>query len=160
MSSLIYQISRNGKPVGAFDLNQVRQMYASGLLMASDYAWTQGMPDWQPLGALLGADVPPAFPPAAQPTPPQNRPAAPNGCLALVIPIGRSGWAIGAGYLGLLSPLVIPAPFAILCGVLAIKDINKNPEKLGVVRAWFGIVAGSAVMLVVLVNIILSVTKW
>lgn len=75
MSSLIYQISRNGKPVGAFDLNQVRQMYASGLLMASDYAWTQGMSDWQPLGVLLGSDVPPAFPPAAQPSVVQNRPA-------------------------------------------------------------------------------------
>lgn len=159
MSSLIYQISRNGKPVGAFDLSQVRQMYASCLLMASDYAWTQGMPDWQPLGVLLGSDLPPAFPPAAQPTAVQTRPASPNGCLALVIPIGRSGWAIGAGYLGLLSPLVLPAPFAILCGVLAIKDINKNPEKLGVVRAWFGIVAGSAVMLMVLVGVVVSASK-
>jgi hypothetical protein len=159
MSSLIYQISRNGKPVGAFDLNQVRQMYASGLLMASDFAWTQGMPDWQPLGVLLGSDVPPAFPPNAQPAAVQNRPAEPNGCLALVIPIGRSGWAIGAGYLGLLSPLVIPAPFAILCGVMAIKDINKNPEKLGLVRAWLGIIAGAAVILMALVGIIISASS-
>jgi hypothetical protein len=159
MSSLIYQISRNGKPVGAFDLNQVRQMYASGLLMASDFAWTQGMPDWQSLGVLLGSDVPPAFPPNAQPAAVQNRPAEPNGCLALVIPIGRSGWAIGAGYLGLLSPLVIPAPFAILCGVMAIKDINKNPEKLGLVRAWFGIIAGAAVILMALVGIIVSASS-
>lgn len=159
MSSLIYQISRNGKPVGAFDLNQVRQMYASGLLMASDYAWTQGMSDWQPLGVLLGSDVPPAFPPAAQPSVVQNRPASPNGCLALVVPIGRSGWAIAAGYLGLLSLLVIPAPFAILCGVLAIKDITKNPEKLGLVRAWFGIIAGATVMLMALVGVVVSASK-
>ncbi len=154
MSSNIYQISRNGKTVGAFDLNQVRQMHASGLLMASDFAWTEGMPAWQPLGALLGSDVPPAFPTPAQPVAAQNRPAAPNGCLALIIPVGRSGWAIAAGYLGLLSLLVIPAPFAILCGVMAIKDINKNPEKIGLGRAWFGIIAGAAVTLLLLVGII------
>jgi hypothetical protein len=54
---------------------------------------------------------------------------------------------------------VIPAPFAILCGVMAIKDINKNPEKLGLVRAWFGIIAGAAVILMALVGIIVSASS-
>lgn len=159
MSAPIYQISRNGKPVGAFDLNQVRQMLASGVLVGSDYAWTQGMPAWQPLGALLGAEAPPPFPGAPQPAPTPQRPAEPNGCLALVIPIGRSGWAIAAGYLGLLSLLVIPAPLAVVCGVLAIKDINKNPEKIGLGRAWFGIIAGGLVMFMLLVGLVVSATK-
>jgi hypothetical protein len=42
---------------------------------------------------------------------------------------------------------------------MAIKDINKNPERLGLVRAWFGIIAGAAVMLMVLVGVVVSASK-
>jgi hypothetical protein len=159
MASPAYQISRNGQPVGTFDLQQVQQMYSSGLLQPSDFAWTPGMPDWQPLATLLPGVPPPTFPGARPHSAPQASPQAPNGCLALVVPIGRSGWAIAAGYLGLLSLLVLPAPFAILCGVMAIKDIRRNPEKLGLVRAWFGILSGAAVLCLLLVGIIMSVSK-
>jgi hypothetical protein len=62
--------------------------------------------------------------------------------LALLIPIGRSGLAIAAGYVGLFAVLLIPAPFAILLGVLALKDIKAHPEKSGNGRAIFGIVMG------------------
>ena len=63
----------------------------------------------------------------------------------MLLPVGRSGWAIAAGYLGLISVLVIPAPFALLFGILAIMDIRKNPKKHGMGRAIFGIIMGTLV---------------
>lgn len=62
--------------------------------------------------------------------------------LRMVLPIGRSGLAIAAGYLGLFSFIVIPAPLALLISILALKDIKKNPKKLGKGRAIFGLVMG------------------
>ena len=66
--------------------------------------------------------------------------------MGLLMPVGRSAWAIAAGYLALFAVLVFPAPLALLAGILAVKDIKKskgtsNP-KFGMGRAVFGIVMG------------------
>lgn len=61
----------------------------------------------------------------------------------MLLPVGRSGWAIASGYLGLISVLVVPAPFALLTGVMAIRDIRRNPERHGMGRAIFGVIMGS-----------------
>ncbi len=66
----------------------------------------------------------------------------PDAVMRMLLPVGRSGFAIAAGYLGLLSVFVIPAPFAILFGILAIRDIKKNPHKHGMGRVVFGIAMG------------------
>lgn len=60
-----------------------------------------------------------------------------------LLPTGRSVWAIAAGYLGLLSILLIFAPFAVGAGVVALRSISRRPELGGKGRAWFGIVAGA-----------------
>jgi len=65
----------------------------------------------------------------------------------LLLPVGRSMWAIAAGYLGLFAVTLVFAPPALLCGIVAIFDIRKsklgpNP-KHGMGRAVFGIVMGS-----------------
>jgi Domain of unknown function (DUF4190) len=62
--------------------------------------------------------------------------------IRMLLPVGRSGWAIAAGYLGLISVLIIPAPFALITGILAIREMNRNPKKHGMGRAVFGIVMG------------------
>jgi hypothetical protein len=62
--------------------------------------------------------------------------------MRLLLPVGRSLWAIAAGYAGLISILVFPAPFAVLLGILAIRDIKRHPEKHGMGRAIFGLVMG------------------
>ncbi len=67
--------------------------------------------------------------------------------IRLLLPVGRSVWAIAAGYLALFSVLLIFAPPALICGIVAISDIRKsklgpNP-KHGMGRAIFGIVMGS-----------------
>jgi hypothetical protein len=60
----------------------------------------------------------------------------------MVLPVGRSGWAIAAGYLGLFSVLMFPAPLALVSGVVAVIDIRKHPDRHGMGRAVFGIVMG------------------
>jgi hypothetical protein len=68
--------------------------------------------------------------------------SASSAGLKYVLPIGRSGWAIAAGYLGLFAILVVPAPLALGCGILGLRDISRNPKKIGKPRAIFGIVMG------------------
>ncbi len=63
--------------------------------------------------------------------------------IRMLLPVGRSGWAIASGYLGLISILLIPAPLALLTGILAIREIRRNPKKHGMGRAIFGIVMGA-----------------
>ena len=81
--------------------------------------------------------------------------------MRLLLPVGRSGWAIAAGYLGLFSVLVVPAPLALLCGILGWRNIKKSQDsakpKHGLGRCVFGIVAGGigTALLITLVAIYL-----
>ncbi|MBZ0111295.1 MAG: DUF4190 domain-containing protein [Thermoanaerobaculia bacterium] len=85
---------------------------------------------------------------AANPTP---RPRLADDPLTrAILPVGRSLWAIAAGYLGIFSLLLIFAPLAIVTGILAIRDIRKHPEKRGLGRAWFGIIMGALGTLILL----------
>ncbi|MBI1324786.1 DUF4190 domain-containing protein [bacterium] len=65
-----------------------------------------------------------------------------SAAMRLLLPVGRSGLAIVSGYLGLVSILLLPAPAALITGILAIRDIRRNPEKHGMGRAIFGLVMG------------------
>jgi hypothetical protein len=49
-------------------------------------------------------------------------------------PARLSAWAVAAFYCGLLSILVIPAPIALICGVLGLRDIARHPDKGGRAR--------------------------
>jgi hypothetical protein len=81
-----------------------------------------------------------------------------NAGIRMLLPVGRSLWAIASGYLGLISVLLIPAPFALLTGILAIVEMKRNPKKHGMGRAIFGIIMGTlgTVALVVVVAVNLS----
>jgi hypothetical protein len=74
--------------------------------------------------------------------------------MRLLLPVGLSGWAIASGYLGLVSVLCIPAPFALLTGILAIREIKRNPKKHGMGRAIFGIIMGGLGLLGLLLMVI------
>jgi hypothetical protein len=68
--------------------------------------------------------------------------------LRWVVPVERSLMAIAAGYLGLVSLIPIFAPLAIIIGILAVRDIKRSGgRKHGLGRAWFGILAGSTVLI-------------
>jgi hypothetical protein len=85
---------------------------------------------------------------AAPPTSPQPLPVATVSSLGedagmrWLLPVGRSGLAIAAGYLGLLAIFPPFAPFALLLGIMAVWDIRRNPHKRGLGRAIFAIVMG------------------
>ncbi len=85
--------------------------------------------------------------------------AAQNPALRMLVPIGRSWLAILAGYLGLFSLLLVPAPFAIVAGVAALRELKRNPALYGKGRAWFGIVAGSVGTLVLGIVIVRALVK-
>jgi uncharacterized protein (DUF983 family) len=77
----------------------------------------------------------------------------------MLLPVGRSIWAIAAGYAGLFSVLMFPAPLAILLGVVAIVDIRRHPERHGMGRAVFGVVMGTLFtvpLLIMLIGILMG----
>jgi hypothetical protein len=79
--------------------------------------------------------------------------------MRMILPVGRSGLAIAAGYAGLFSILCFlapiafgyaglfsilcfPAPIALILGILAVIDIKRHPEKHGMGRAVFAMLTG------------------
>lgn len=74
--------------------------------------------------------------------------------MRILLPVNRSGYSIAAGYLGLISILLIPAPFALLFGFLGMRDIKNNNEKHGMGRAILGIAMGAIFSILLLLVII------
>ena len=63
--------------------------------------------------------------------------------MRMLVPVGRSGWAIAAGYVALFATVIFPlAPIALVLGLVAVRDIRSHPDKHGMGRAVFGIVVG------------------
>jgi len=66
--------------------------------------------------------------------------------IRMLMPVGRSGWAIAAGYLGLFGLVILPAPLALIVSLIAIRDIRRSKgtgsPKHGMGRAIFGLVVG------------------
>lgn len=85
---------------------------------------------------------PPPLLPSGDYSKPPELPTDQPSSLHWIVPVETSGLAIIAGYLGLFAILGVFAPFALLFGILALRDINANPKKHGRGRAIFGIVMG------------------
>jgi hypothetical protein len=88
-----------------------------------------------------------------------------DAAFRLWFPVGRSWWAVAAGYMGLFALYCVPvigdmhqklpgsvaafvvlclaAPLAIVLGAVAIADLRRKPELHGWGRAVFGLVMGS-----------------
>ncbi len=140
---------RNGQQQGPVSVAELRQYAAP-----TDLVWQNGMTDWVPAHAVPGL-LPPA-PPRPPMTPggpvgyyaPQPRgPVDPNDIgqnagMRMLLPVGRSGWAIAAGYLGLFSLVACPGPIAVIISIIAIWDIKTHPDRHGMGRAIFGLVMG------------------
>jgi hypothetical protein len=80
---------------------------------------------------------------------------------SLVMPVDRPGTAIAAGYLGLLSffPLIgLPLGIGgVVTGMMALKQMGREPELRGRGRAWFGIVAGGLMALLWTIAVVVLV---
>jgi len=136
----------------------MRRFFHEGVIKLETLVWCHGMADWVPLsqtalGTIGGA--PPLPLQGAPPLPPRGGDdIGQNAGMRMLLPVGRSGLAIAAGYMGLFSVLVLPAPLAIILGILAIRDIKKHPEKHGLGRAWFAIIIGGIITALVIIGII------
>jgi len=100
-----------------------------------------------------GAATPPAFP-----VYPPRRGIGDDAGIRLLIPVGRSGWAIAAGYVGLVSLTILPGPLAIILSLVAIRDIRRSREtgrpKFGMGRAVFGLIMGGLATVVLILMVI------
>lgn len=77
-----------------------------------------------------------------------------NAAIRMILPVGRSGYAIAAGYAGLFAVLCFPAPIALVLGILAVRDIRRHSEKHGMGRAIFGLVMGILFTILLLIMLI------
>ncbi len=143
--------SRHGQQLGPVETPALQQLASSGNLQPIDLVWREGMAQWSAAREAL----PHLFPTSPRPQPPPLPYASPpgqfgsrppsigdNAGMRWLLPVGRSGWAIAAGYLGLLSFVILPAPLALIISIVAIRDLKKNPQKHGMGRAVFGLVMG------------------
>jgi len=83
----------------------------------------------------------------------------PSDPMHWILPTGRSGEAIAAGYLGLVSIFIVfLGPIAIWLGILGLRRANRG-QGHGRGRSIFGIVAGAwgtFWTIVILVNLLVS----
>ena len=118
----------NGVQQGPVNWAALVAMASSGRLKPTDLVWQEGFPAWQQVGSIPNLKF-------ANPTS--------DAELKWLIPVGRSGWAIAAGYFGLFSVIGLGAPLALIAGIVALRDIKRNPGLGGKGRAIFGVVMGA-----------------
>jgi hypothetical protein len=98
-----------------------------------------------------------AFPPGGPPPGyygPPPRPLEDEPAMRWILPVGQSLWSIAAGYLGLFSLLCFPAPIALICSLIAIWHLRRNPRLSGWGRAIFGLAMGITFTLIPLITFI------
>jgi hypothetical protein len=154
MNDATWYYAREGQQQGPMTAEALRSALANSRVRATDLVWREGMPDWVPANSVpeLASAVaarsggPPPLPARPlsyyAPPPPSGDDIAQNAGMRMLMPVGRSGWAIAAGYLGLFSVLIIPAPVALVCSLMAIRDMRRHPELHGMGRAVFGLIMG------------------
>jgi len=154
-------IRRDHQRLGPFDDSEVLAGLRDHKYFADDLGWREGMADWKPLRDLYPDEpLPPPIPPPASPPPipipppSQLKRLGDDATMRMLLPVGRSAWAIAAGYLGLFSLIVLPAPLALIVSIIALWDIHRSRSsphpKHGKGRATFGLVMGTLGTLVIL----------
>lgn len=144
ISSRQWYYAAGSAHIGPVPEQAIIQMLSAAQINAETLVWNDSMRDWAPVKSIA------EFAPHSRLAPPTVPGAIPGPLstdhgvgMRMLLPVGRSPWAIASGYLGLLSVLFIFAPFAVLCGVIAIVHMRRNPAMHGMGRAIFGIVMGT-----------------
>lgn len=129
-----YQSS--GGQCGPLTLSQMRQAAEQHLLRPDSPVYAPHLGAWHPAGLV----------PGLLPVPP--RPGD-DAAMRALLPVGRSGWAIAAGYLGLIGAVAFPlAPLALLCAELGRRSIEADSHKHGMGRVVIGYLGGVIGLLV------------
>ena len=151
-------IAQNQQQLGPFEDSEILAGIAQGRFAISDLAWRDGLPNWLPLRELYPQVIPANMPPL-----PRAKDMGDDAGIRMLLPVGRSGWAIAAGYMGLFSVLLFPAPLALIFGILAIRNIRRSRNdahpKHGLGRAWFGVIMGALGTLALIAIAVSSMVK-
>ena len=84
----------------------------------------------------------------------------PDRVTRMLLPVGRSGWAIAAGYVALFGIVIFPlAPLGGVLALLAVRDIRRHPQRHGMGRAVFALVIGAAWMLAFVGFVVYNVAR-
>lgn len=143
MDSAMWRVVSNGSPAGEFPEPYLVNLAAQGRVNPNDLFWCPGMAAAAPAYTLAPFERyfrPPSL--------------GDDAGIRWLLPVGRSPWAIAAGYLGLFCVLLVFGPFALVAGLLGLRQIKNNPRMHGKGRAVFGIVAGALATCVLLLILI------
>ncbi len=140
---------RDGRQHGPMSRDELRALIRSGKVDSLDYVWREGSKEWMPAVRVEGLVANPAG--APQTTPPPLPTTKHDLGTRIALPVGRSAWAIAAGYAGLFTLLIFPSPIALILGIIAVNHLRRKPHLYGRGRAWFGVVAGIVGTLLLLV---------
>jgi hypothetical protein len=134
-------LAQNGQQTGPYEDTDVQGWLVEGRCSPNDLGWREGMEGWVPLHTLF-----PGVGPSAPPPLPVEKQLGDDLGTRMLLPVGRSGWAIAAGYFGLFGLVIVPAPIALILSIIAIWDIRKHRNdphpKHGMGRAIFGLIVG------------------
>ena len=112
--------------------------YARFCLTCGAAFWQQQQPPVQPPGPKVGDDP----------------------WMRAILPVGKTPMAIAAGWAGLISLLCcILGPVAVVLSIIALVELNRDPEKRGKGRAVFGLIAGSIATLLFIWMLIDNLAK-
>ena len=140
-SGWYYQVGNERR--GPVALSELQAMARGGRLSRETRVWAEGLTEAVPAGTLSVL-----FPPGVDPS------------LKYLVPVGRSGYAIAAGYLGLFGIFI---PFmcflAVLFAALGVRDLKRHPDKLGWGRIITGFVCGIPMSLIWIGIVAMAVLK-
>lgn len=152
-----HHIARNGQQLGVFAEQEIQSGIASGQFLPDDLCWTEGMTDWQPLGArfqmpaVFAASAPALAPAVFNPyaAPASNvMPAAASNTL-----LADHGKRLGAALIDMIiGGIVTGVPYFFFI-MEAAKSGGKSIEETGLTpTAWFAlgfiVLAGLALLVV------------
>lgn len=131
-----------GQKYGPYTKSELRKYIQEDRVTNTSHLWFEGLSGWTPISQFpeFAAYLLPGWSgPAYDGKTEEKKASAGVGLLA---PIGRSGYAVAAGYFGLLSVLPVFGMLAVIFALLGFRDLKRNPHKRGMVRLIFALVVG------------------
>jgi len=142
-------IAKNKTQMGPYDIGHVTQFIQSGILEKYDLYWHEGMLDWAPVGVLLKdtsrqpqqlKETPIAATSIPSPTGPAASALQSHKIQGGAEPLAT--WSLVLGLLGLFCLGMLAGIPAIVCGHLALSNMNRNPVLQGRGSATAGLILG------------------
>jgi hypothetical protein len=112
-----------GERRGPVTLDELKRLVQTRAVDRDTKVWAEGMAEPVRAGGLAVL-----FPPE------------PEAWMKWLLPVGRSGWAIATGYLGLFAFFPFVGYFTLLLALVAIIDLRRHRHKSGWGRVIFGLV--------------------